>query len=160
MSIVYKSTKSFGPEFGLSCCFRQHNAKSHCSKLHGYALSVHLEFEAATLDENGWVIDFGSFGPIKSWLKGNFDHKLLVAEDDPSLNGLLSLQGLGVADVLIVPRTGCEAFAMMIYVYVQGWLISIGEGQRVHLGKVEVREHQGNSGMIVVPSFAQLTKAI
>ena len=42
----YVSTKTYGHEVGLSCAFRQHKADSHCAKLHGYALSVKVEFEA------------------------------------------------------------------------------------------------------------------
>ena len=36
---VWRSTKTYGHEEGLSCCFRQWRAThSHCRLLHGYAL--------------------------------------------------------------------------------------------------------------------------
>ena len=44
-SAVWRSTKTYGHEEGLSCCFRQWRAThSHCRLLHGYALSFRLTF--------------------------------------------------------------------------------------------------------------------
>ena len=58
----YQSTKTFGHDLGISCAFRQWRAThSHCSKIHGYALSVTMVFEANTLDDRNWVMDFGGF---------------------------------------------------------------------------------------------------
>ena len=43
--IKYFSTKTYGHERGLSCAFRQPLAlHSHCSLLHGYALSFSFKF--------------------------------------------------------------------------------------------------------------------
>ena len=143
-----RSTKTFGHELGLSCCFRQWRAKSsHCSLLHGYALAVTLEFEATHLDERNWVVDFGSFSEIKDWLKDTFDHTLVVAEDDPHLDELKRLDQLGVAQVVIVPSVGCERFAELIGEHVNLWLARHGESDRVRLIKVEVREHGANSAL-------------
>lgn len=143
---LYVSTKYYDHSEGLSACFRQHGAKSHCNMLHGYALAIKLTFEADTLDANSWVVDFGSLKPIKAWLKETFDHKLLVAHDDPMKDELCSLSGLGLADVLVVPATGCEAFAEMVYFYVLQWLKkTYPEG--IRLRSVEVREHGANSAI-------------
>jgi len=144
----FRSTKTYGHDVGLSACFRQWRAASHCRLLHGYALAVHLEFEAETLDENNWVVDFGGLKGIKAWLVEQFDHVLLVAEDDPKREYLLALQDVGLAKVNIVPNTGCEAFATQIFQAVQNW-VSVNYGGRVRLHKVEVREHGANSAMVV-----------
>ena len=79
----YKSTKTFGHELGLSSAFRQWKAQSHCRFVHGYALAVKFEFEAEELDVRNWVVDFGSLKSLRKMLEDTFDHKLLVAEDDP-----------------------------------------------------------------------------
>ena len=55
----YQSTKQFGQDLGLSCCFRQWRAESHCNQLHGYAIAIRLVFEAEELDVRRWVVDFG-----------------------------------------------------------------------------------------------------
>ena len=76
--MTYKSTKTYGHELGLSCCFRQWRAESHCRLLHGYALSIRLVFEAEELDVRNWVVDFGSLKSLKQMFVDTFDHKLLV----------------------------------------------------------------------------------
>jgi 6-pyruvoyltetrahydropterin/6-carboxytetrahydropterin synthase len=143
----HKSTKTYGHEIGLSCCFRQWRAKSHCQFFHGYALSVKLEFSTGILDENFWVVDFGSLKPIKAWLEKMFDHKLLVASDDPMLRDILELESKNLAQVVVVENIGCEAFSTMIYRNVNEWLNKTGYAPRVSLVSVEVREHGANSGV-------------
>lgn len=145
--MTYISTKTYGHEVGLSCCFRQHKAKSHCKYLHGYALAVRIEFQAVELDECGWVVDFGGLKSFKGWLENTFDHKLLVAEDDDDRAILARLKTLGIADVVFVPATGCESFAKMIYECAEVWLHDNGYGQRVTVRSVEVREHGANSAI-------------
>lgn len=151
---MYASTKTYGHEVGLSCCFRQHAAvHSHCSLLHGYAISVKLVFESPELDQRNWVMDFGGLQAVKSMLVDNFDHKLLVADDDPHMDDLCALQGLGLAEVVVLPAVGCEAFAKFIHEKVQSLidLNHIGrDNQNVRLRSVEVREHGANSAIYEV----------
>lgn len=146
---MYSVIKTYGHSLGLSACFRQWRAKSHCAQLHGYALQIELVFASETLDENNWVIDFGSLKPVKQYLETTFDHRLLVAADDPEKDVLCSLAGLGLADVLVVDAVGCEAFARLIHTKVSHMLVTgeLGEGvgSRVFLAGVSVREHAGNA---------------
>ena len=65
---MYQSTKTYGNEVGLSCCFRQWRADSHWKLLHGYSLGFRFTFEAAQLDERNWVYDFGDCKWIKKYL--------------------------------------------------------------------------------------------
>lgn len=145
--MTYRSTKTFGHEIGLSACFRQWKAESHCRLLHGYALAIRLEFEAEELDVRNWVVDFGSLKSLKGMLEDTFDHKLLVAEDDPHKDDLCMLQGLGLAEVVVVPATGCEKFAELIYECVEVWLSDNGYAPRCRIVKVEVSEHGANSAI-------------
>lgn len=148
---MFAVTKNYDHNLGLSACFRQHRANSHCRFLHGYALAFKLEFVADTLDENNWVLDFGGLKPIKAYLEATFDHKMLVAEDDPQRDELLELAGIGCADPLLVRNVGCEAFAQMVFGFVQQWLDHnhqdgiVNRGLR--LASVECREHAGNSAI-------------
>lgn len=48
--MIYRSTKTYGHEIGLSAAFRQWRAESHCRFVHGYALAVKFVFEAGELD--------------------------------------------------------------------------------------------------------------
>lgn len=166
MSIVYGSTKRYVHANGLSCCFRQWRAESHCEYLHGYAISVKLTFETATLDHRNWVQDFGGLKPVKKWLEDTFDHKTLVAKDDPALELFQTMnnhQGRGgkLIQLVVVEDVGCEAFSKMIWDYTQKWLAeqpqvagkpARGESHSIwmkpKLVQVEVMEHEGNSAYV------------
>lgn len=97
------------------------------------------------LDERNWVVDFGGMKSFKAYLKNTFDHKLLVARDDPARQTFEDLGRAGVADVVVVDATGCEAFAKLIHDGAEAWLHEEGLLDRVHLDHVTVREHGANS---------------
>lgn len=143
---MYKSTKTYGHDLGLSACFRQWRAKSHCSKLHGYALSFKLTFGCDVLDENGWVMDFGALSDVKMRLAATFDHTVAVAFDDPYLDDFTRLREIGLIDLVVVDGTGCEAFAKLVYDRTTTWLTSYQRG-RVRLLSVECAEHGANSAI-------------
>lgn len=142
----YRCSKTYNHSVGLSCVFRQWRSDhSHCQYLHGYALKVEIVFEALQLDERNWVQDFGGLKTLKAWLEETFDHKTLVAEDDPELARLSFLQTARLAQVVIVPSTGVEAFARLIWEQVKGMLDLEDQVSRVRLNSVTVAEHDGNS---------------
>lgn len=145
--MAYRSTKTYGHEVGLSCAFRQWRADSHCRFIHGYALAVRLEFEAGELDHRNWVIDFGGLKSLKEQLQDTFDHKLVVAEDDPMLSKFLALQSMQAAQIVVLPGVGCEAFARYVFYLGEAWLIEHKHLPRVRLTSVEVREHGANSAI-------------
>jgi len=143
--LTYISSKTFGHDLGLSCCFRQWRADSHCRMLHGYAMAIHLEFEADTLDDKNWVVDFGSMKDLKSMFEQLFDHTLIVAEDDPDLDTFVDLNDKNIANVVFVENTGCEAFAKLIFDITDGWLEQEAYTPRVRMRSVTVSEHGANS---------------
>ena len=144
---VYRSTKTYDFNEGLSCCFRQWRAThSHCSLLHGYALSFKFVFATHELDENNWCCDFGAMKDVKAWLKMMFDHTMIVASDDPHLEIFRDLADKGVVDLRIMPAVGCEATAKYAFDHVSAW-VADAVGDRVWLESVEVREHAGNSAI-------------
>lgn len=144
--MAYFSTKTW--EHAFSCCFRQWRAKSHCRLLHGYALTVRIEFMANELDEQNWVVDFGMLKSFKEQLESVFDHKLVIAADDPLASALLDLQHVyAAASVVTLPAVGCEAFAEYIHVMGDQWLIDNKLDNRVRVHLVEVSEHGANSAV-------------
>lgn len=146
--LVYQSTKTYTHSIGLSACFRQWRAESHCRFLHGYALEVKLTFEATELDVRNWVVDFGSLKSLKGWLEDTFDHKTVVAEDDPEIGSFQALAQKGLIQLRILPACGCEKFAEAIWHFTDMWLMSNGYSPRCKLASVEVKEHQGNSAIV------------
>jgi 6-pyruvoyltetrahydropterin/6-carboxytetrahydropterin synthase len=129
----YLSTKTYGNDRGLSCCFRQwRSVHSHCSTIHGYSIGIKLVFESETLDDRNWVFDFGGLKAFKEWSEWQFDHTLVVAQDDPHLPFFIQMNDLvtinsdnvessvpyergAVCDLRIVPAVGCEKFAELAY---------------------------------------------
>lgn len=145
---MFYVTKTYGHELGLSACFRQWKAKSHCRFLHGYPLSFKLQFGCEDGDLlNDWVLDFGGLKEVKAWLVEHFDHRLVIDENDPAIDDLAMLGGLGLADPIVLPGVGCESFAKFVYDYIFDWLGDNGHAPRVFLHSVEVREHGGNSAI-------------
>jgi 6-pyruvoyltetrahydropterin/6-carboxytetrahydropterin synthase len=168
----YISTKTYGNDRGLSCCFRQwRSTHSHCSLLHGYSIGIKLIFESETLDDRNWVMDFGGLKAFKEWSEYMFDHTLVIAEDDPhrAMFEKMSELGLqdqgGVCDIRIVPAVGCEKFSELAYLemdqilktYQRGEAYTLPNGktfecrypvgQGVRLRSVEVFEHEANSAV-------------
>ena len=159
----YLSTKTYGNDRGLSCCFRQWKAThSHCSTLHGYSLGIKLIFESETLDSRNWVMDFGGLKIFKNWAEYMFDHTTVVAEDDPHLEVFKQMNEIGggyddrgIMDLRVVPAVGCEAFAELAYKQMAEFLEEMKEqngsrypvGEDVRLVSVEVFEHNANSAI-------------
>ena len=138
----YKITKIFGHDSGYSCAFRQWNAKSNCSKIHGYSLGFEINLISQQLDENNWVFNFGDFNFLKKWLRDNFDHTLLIAKDDPFKEKFLELDNLGVANVVELDEISCEKFAEMTYKFI---FKHFQEHEiDVVIESVYVSEHSGN----------------
>ena len=151
---MYRSTKTYGNDRGLSCVFRQYLAKSHCNLLHGYSLGFKFIFAAEQLDEQNFVVDFGKggFGEIKEWLHYMFDHTLLVAEDDPLRSELERLGQLGLAEVRIIPASGCESTARLVLEQADKIIRKNTKG-RCWVESVEVFEHGSNSGIYTNEKF-------
>ena len=164
----FYSTKTYGNDRGLSCCFRQWRAThSHCSTLHGYSIGIKLIFESDTLDDRNWVMDFGGLKSFKAWADHMFDHTLIIAEDDPHLDTFKKLAEVGtcgyheqgmekpiwdaICDLRVVPGVGCEMFAKMAYDKMAELLASEQSryviNPKVRVKSVEVFEHGANSAI-------------
>ena len=147
----YYTVKRYGHERGLSCAFRQWRAQhSHCRFLHGYSIAVELTFSTEHLDSRNWCIDFGDLDEIKKWLEDQFDHKTLVAEDDPNLDWYKEAARLGVIEINIVKNVGCERMSEMIFERVNQWLEDKDLFLRVKLEKVSVWEHDSNGAAVTL----------
>lgn len=136
LSGEYFVTKTFSPNKGYSCCFRNWRASSHCHLMHGYDLIFQVTFacEGDALTHEGWVVDFGGMGHLKKRIEQHFDHTLLVAEDDPMKELILELHRAKIANVIEMPRVGCEAFSEWLAVEATDQLDLMGR-----LGKARVR---------------------
>ena len=83
MNNIFTSSKRIGP---ISTGHRQWKHEGHCSFAHGYGRYVEFTFACHERDHRGWVFDFGDLKDVKKWLEDQWDHRLLLAYDDPLLN--------------------------------------------------------------------------
>ena len=150
---MHKSTKTYGHHEGLSCVFRQPNADhSHCSLLHGYALSFRFEFGCNELDERNWVVDFGGLKELKQWLKDSFDHKTVLDTEDPKKGLIEALVPEGIAEVVYFDGVGCEKFAEHALKKADEIVQRI-TGGRCYCISCEVSEHGANSAIFLREDF-------
>lgn len=148
-SITFQSTKTYVHSLGLSACFRQWRAESHCKYLHGYTLQIKLIFGSNELDYRNWVVDFGSLKEIKEELTRLFDHKTVIALDDPLITHFQEMEKLGMLQLTYLDAVGCEKFAEHIYRLIEEWLSYAGYAPRCWIQEVEVAEHEGNSAKVI-----------
>ena len=144
--LVFGSTKCYRAV--VSTAFRQWPADSHCNQNHGYGLSFTATFETLKLDSRNWVVDFGGLKTFKNWLEDMFDHKTLVAKDDPALQWFKEGEERGALTIRNVTATGCEAIALLTFEQLERWLRDNNYYPRVWLAKLEVSEHEGNSAYV------------
>lgn len=158
---MYQSGKTYGAESGFSCAFRQPKAKTNCARIHGYPLSFRFVFESTKLDENGWVIDFGALKPIKQWLVEKFDHKTLVAADDPELEFFKDGEERRIFDLVVMENgVGCENFAKFVANKIDSWLRENAYFPRVDWVSVTVAEHGANHATCINPNLDITKRAI
>jgi 6-pyruvoyltetrahydropterin/6-carboxytetrahydropterin synthase len=142
---MFRSTKIL--ELG-SCAFRQPKAShSHCRFIHGYKLSAKFWFEADTLDQNHWVVDFGGLKGLKKILREQFDHTTCIAADDPAMDVFEQLVRADACDLRVMPNgTGIERIAEWCHEAANTYVNEITDG-RCQCIKVEVFEHETNSAI-------------
>ena len=128
-----------------SAAFRQwRSTHSHCQYIHGYNLTADITFEANELDERNWVMDFGGLKELKHTLEHTFDHKLVVAQDDPKLDLIKQLDEAGIAEVVVLPGgVGCERFAEFV-LKTADTFVDESTGGRVRVKSVQINEHGSN----------------
>jgi 6-pyruvoyltetrahydropterin/6-carboxytetrahydropterin synthase len=61
------------------------NYESPCKSIHGHSYTVSVTVGTKSLDENGMVIDFTKLKLFQKWLDEEFDHSLIVSENDKEL---------------------------------------------------------------------------
>lgn len=142
----YFSTKKLGP---ISVAHRQHRDTGTCAKIHGYGRYVQFIFTCNDLDERQWVYDFGDLKEIRKWLEQQWDHRTLLASDDPLLDHFLALEKLDGIDINVMDVTkgwgpGIEASCKFVADHVNSY-VKDRTNNRVWLHSVEIWEHEGNS---------------
>lgn len=132
-------TKRFG-EYPFA--HRQPKHEGHCRFIHGHNWQFEITLSAKTLDECGFVYDFGQFAWFKEWLTHQFDHTTVLNADDPALGDLWYQKALH--QLRTVPDCSCEGLAALVFEYLQSEL-TVRTAGRVSVVAVTVLEDLKNS---------------
>ena len=75
-----------------------------CTRLHGHRYRIHFIISNEVLNDIGMVLDFGIIKEkLCAWLDLNWDHRLLIWEEDPMLPALRAVDPQGVVSVPFNP---------------------------------------------------------
>ena len=100
-------------EFNFCYGHRLLHYEGKCVHLHGHNGRVEITLASETLDECGMVLDFSELKyVVNNWLEENLDHKMVLAEDDPLVPVLASMQ----EPMFLIPYPPtAENFARLIF---------------------------------------------
>ena len=146
---MFTSSKKIGP---ISTGHRQWKDKGHCSFVHGYGRYVEFTFACNERDDKGWVMDFGDLKDIKNWIEDEWDHRVLIAADDPLIPQLKELEEVGGINLNILPEgylPGIEESCRYLYDKINP-MIKKKTNNRVHISRVEIWEHENNHAEYVM----------
>lgn len=145
---MFESTKKFGP---ISTGHRQWRDDSHCRYIHGYGRYVEFTFACNELDAKTWVVDFGGLKSIKQWIDAAWDHRTLIASDDPQLKEILDMEAKGLLNVNIMDVTqgwspSIEGSCKYLYDNLNPRIELMTDG-RCWISCVRIWEHENNSAI-------------
>lgn len=141
---MYFSSKTIE---NLPCSHRRYLHDGHCAWIHGYSRSFEFWFVADTLDEMGFVMDFGGLKWLSDWLVSLYDHTMLIDASDPLLEDFRLLESKGACKLVTYENVGMEGSARFVGDYVIEQLSK--QGNRVRLYSVECRENNKNSAKVI-----------
>jgi 6-pyruvoyltetrahydropterin/6-carboxytetrahydropterin synthase len=122
---------------------RQHRHKGNCSFIHGHNWDIGITFGCSQLDENGFVIDFGSLDYINEWIEKNLDHACLFNNDDPHAQQIINAIP-GIFKPYLLKDCSCEGLAQHLWEKFNQ-LVQKHSNNRVSVLCIEIYENAKNS---------------
>ncbi len=123
---------------------RQPHHSGRCSRLHGHSWSITLTFSSKSLDNNGFIVDFGELHYIAEWIDENLDHATIICKKDPRIDEIRSLAKSGLLKLTEVESASCEGIAQHLF-YIFDSLVRKNTGDRAWLKKILLKEDSKNS---------------
>ncbi len=123
-----------------------------CANLHGHNYRVQLYISAAQLDGVGRVVDFAEINRhFKSWIDQNWDHGVLVWQQDTEL--IDALKNLSNSRLFVMPdNPTAENMARYLLLEIGPTLLQQIEGYRLSLDRVVVWENDNSFAEVVSES--------
>lgn len=88
---MYKVTKKFSFEAAhrLNALPEGHP----CRNTHGHSYEVELTVCSNKLNDKGFVIDFSELNEVKKRIQDDWDHAIILSQDDPNLKNFAAIGG-------------------------------------------------------------------
>ncbi len=100
------------------------NHAGKCKMLHGHNARVTIRLGSSKLDENGMLVDFSDLkNTAKGWIDEQFDHQMLLHEDDP-IAPVLQKAGEHVRLLQVHPTAECLAQLIFDFVSESGFPVT------------------------------------
>ena len=164
MTIKINSTKSFLNLPTAHCQYfdkEPDGSPGDCAALHGYDRSVHFTFSGVP-DENGWIFPFGELKEVKSFLEFYFDHTSVFPADDERVARIpeeMTQPGGILSTIRVLPYgVSMEMSSLFVWEQVNPYIWERTFG-RVYVSRVEIREHERNSGFLEVDEITACAQA-
>ena len=96
-------------------------------------------------------MDFGDLRDVKSWIESEWDHRTLIAADDPVIPELKALEKVGGINLNILPKgylPGIEESCRYLYDRLNP-VIQRKTNNRVEITRVEIWETEKNQAEYV-----------
>jgi 6-pyruvoyltetrahydropterin/6-carboxytetrahydropterin synthase len=124
---------------------RQPSHTGHCRFIHGHNWTFKFTFSCETLDEKGFVVDFGKLKFIRHWIEEELDHAYVYNLGDTETENLLK----NFPDQFKpYPVESCSAEGLAKHAFVKvSTMLKEHHGERVSLLTVEVAEDSRNSAV-------------
>lgn len=124
----------------------------HCASVHGYDREVEFTF-GGDIDDMGWLVGFGELGAVKTFLEYYFDHVTVLPANDPRLDTIpeeMKQPGGILGTIRVLPSgVSMEMSSLFIWEHVNYYIYKITSG-RCYVSRVQVYEHERNSGILEV----------
>jgi 6-pyruvoyl tetrahydropterin synthase len=122
----YEINVLLGAAGNFSCCYRLWHAVDRNKYMHGHALLINLKFSSATLDAAGHVLTTNDIARLNAIIRGMFENKTLIADDDPEI---AIFEHMARADMIQVfalkGGVSLENIAVAVYEFAFEWLAEL-----------------------------------
>lgn len=92
------------------------NYNGPCENIHGHTYHFEIDISSNKLDQLGMVIDFSTLKKIcDNWIQANWDHSILVADQDTELKNLVFNLTSGNKYFIMPSNTTAEYMASYLF---------------------------------------------
>lgn len=128
--------KRFG---GLHCCRRSWSDNGKRLFLHGYALSLEIEFACDERQSDDQVLSTECLEDIRAALHAQFGHTTLIATNDPQRDLFELLAERDLVEMRVVDSAGLEASAAWVFETVE-MIVAQSTGGRAWVSRIDAQE--------------------